>query len=260
MSGPQHPRCARLRPARMVSGLLLAALLAGCGGNDDAQQQRRGAPASASDVATLPAPAPGGGSVTGAPPPPAPGEVSLGDEPVQDAWIETAGVDGLPPLEDNPEAGLAELVPIVPAPAGAADNAPAVSATAGMPSTTAPADASPQAAAVVQAYYAAIGSRDYRRAYALWSDGGRASGQSPEQFAAGFADTRSVEVQVGTSGAPDGAAGSQYVRVPVSVVATQADGSTRRFAGQYTLRRAMADGAGSQAWRIASAELREERL
>ena len=117
-----------------------------------------------------------------------------------------------------------------------------------------------EAAALIRTYYGAINALDHRRAYALWSDGGRASGQSPEQFAAGFADTRSVEVQVGASGAPDGAAGSQYVRVPVSVVATQADGSTRRFAGQYTLRRAMADGAGSQAWRIASAELREERL
>lgn len=256
MSVLRHWRGTRGLPTHAALGIALAAMLAACGGNDDAQEPRRGAPASTSDVAALPAPAPGGGSVTGAPPAPAPGEVSLGDEPVQDAWIETGGTDGLPPLEDNPEAGLMELVPIVAVEPGTTGSLPAASA----PLPTTPAATGEQAAAVVQTYYAAIGSRDYRRAYALWSDGGRASGQSPEQFAAGFADTRSVEVQVGASGAPDGAAGSQYVRVPVSVVATQADGSTRRFAGQYTLRRAMADGAGSQAWRIASAELREERL
>lgn len=260
MSAPKPPRRIRVLAARMASGLLLMALLAACGGNDESREQRRGAPASDADVAALPAPAPGGGSVTGAPPAPAPGEVSLGEEPVQEAWIETAGVDGLPPLEDNPEAGLVELVPIVPAEPGAIDAAPATTPPPPAAPARAPAPSGQQAAAVVQAYYAAIGSRDYRSAYSLWSDGGRASGQSPEQFATGFADTRSVDVQVGAAGAPEGAAGSQYVQVPVSVVATQADGSTRRFAGQYTLRRAMADGAGPQAWRIASAELREERL
>ncbi|PJJ97245.1 hypothetical protein CO641_09550 [Lysobacteraceae bacterium NML91-0213] len=149
-----------------------------------------------------------------------------------------------------------ELVPIVPVDPDAIEATQAATS----PAPVATATSGPEAAAVVQAYYAAIGSRDYRSAYGLWSDGGRASGQSPEQFAAGFADTRAVEVQVGASGAPEAAAGGQYVRVPVSVVATQADGSTRRFAGQYTLRRAAAAGADAQAWRIASAELREERL
>ena len=113
--------------------------------------------------------------------------------------------------------------------------------------------------AVVRAYYAAIGSGDHAGAYALWSEGGRSSGQTPQQFAAGFADTRAVSVQPGEPGAVEGAAGSRYVEVPVSVTTTDADGREQRYVGAYVLRRAAVDGstAGQRAWRIASAELRE---
>ena len=42
----------------------------------------------------------------------------------------------------------------------------------------------------VSDYYAAINARRFRHApMRLWSDGGRASGQTPQQFADGFADT-----------------------------------------------------------------------
>ncbi|QCO67269.2 hypothetical protein E5843_04785 [Luteimonas yindakuii] len=246
-------RPTRWHAVRTTLAVVLAALLAACGG-EDAKEHERGTPESASDVAALPAPAPGAGSVTLAPPAPTPAAVPLGDHPVQEAWIHTEGTDGLPPLEDNPEAGLVELVPIVPVDPDTVDAGP----LAPSPVPVAADVDTGRATAVVQAYYAAIDARDYRSAYALWSDGGRASGQSPEQFATGFAATRAIEVQVGAPGAADGATGSQYVRVPVSVVATQADGSTRRYAGQYTLRRAAS--GGGDAWRIASAELREERL
>ena len=123
----------------------------------------------------------------------------------------------------------------------------------------APDDNPDLAVSVVRDYYAAINARDYDTAYRAWSDGGRASGQSAQQFAAGFAGTEGVSVELGGPGPVEGAAGSRYVQVPVAVEARQADGSVRRYAGSYTLRMSVVDGATpeQQAWHIASADLRE---
>lgn len=113
------------------------------------------------------------------------------------------------------------------------------------------------AAAVIRTYYAAINARDYRRAYELWGDGGRASGQSYEEFAAGFAETASVEVEIGTPGRVEGAAGSRFVEVPVVIRATLRDGERQTFTGHYTLRRVVVDGAppAARRWHIYSAEI-----
>ena len=123
-----------------------------------------------------------------------------------------------------------------------------------------PVEPSPQdAVSVVRDYYAAIDARQFARAYALWSGGGNASGQTPQQFAGGFADTSQVVVETDAPGRIDAAAGSRYIEVPVAVRATHADGSIHRYVGAYTLRRAVVDGASAEqrAWRIASADLRE---
>ena len=85
--------------------------------------------------------------------------------------------------------------------------------------------ATPAAArAVVQRYYAAIDRRDYRTAYRLWDRGGQASRQSYAQFVRGFADTRHTRIITGAPTRPEGAAGSTYIRVPVTVRAE--DGTT----------------------------------
>ncbi|MGH8078899.1 MAG: hypothetical protein ACREPE_16495, partial [Lysobacter sp.] len=90
-------------------------------------------------------------------------------------------------------------------------------------------------------------------------DGGRATGQSPQQFANGFADTSGVSVEVMAPGRVDAAAGSRHIEVPVALTATQDDGSQRKYVGAYMLRRAVVDGATPEqrSWRIASADLRE---
>ncbi|MGO4550553.1 hypothetical protein AB4059_05555 [Lysobacter sp. 2RAF19] len=118
---------------------------------------------------------------------------------------------------------------------------------------------SDDAVQAVQRYYDAIRSKDYASAYALWSDGGRSSGQTPEQFAAGFADTADVVVTLDAPARMEGAMGSRYIEVPVAVEATARDGTVRRYVGAYTLRRAVVDGATPEqrAWHIASADLRE---
>ena len=114
------------------------------------------------------------------------------------------------------------------------------------------------AAAVIDEYYAAISAPNFSRAYAVWGDGGNASGKTPQQFAAGFADTERVVVTIAPPGQVDAAAGSRFIEVPVAISATQRDGSVRQYVGTYTLRRAVVDGATAEqrAWRIASAEIR----
>ncbi|PPU85175.1 hypothetical protein XsacCFBP4641_00850 [Xanthomonas sacchari] len=123
-----------------------------------------------------------------------------------------------------------------------------------------PAADSPQAAAdVVRRYYAAINARDYATAWQQWGEDGR-PGQSYAAFKAGFAQTRAVKATIGALGRSDGAAGSVYQSVPVTVEATLADGTRQRFRGDYVLRRFNGvDGASAAQlrWRIDSAKLQE---
>lgn len=115
---------------------------------------------------------------------------------------------------------------------------------------TAPAD-------VIRRYYAAIDERDYPTAYALWGDEGARSGQSYDEFAAGFAQTARVTVELGEPGRIEGAAGSQYVTVPVEIRAMTSEGAEQRFRGSYTLRRSVVDGAtaAQRRWHIEAADI-----
>jgi hypothetical protein len=115
-----------------------------------------------------------------------------------------------------------------------------------------------RATAVVRDYYAAIDARRYRDAYVLWASGGAASGKSFEAFRDGFTQTDSVAVSLGAPGPIEGAAGSRYLDVPVEIAALQTDGTRQRFAGTYTLRRSVVDGATPEqrSWRIHSAQIR----
>lgn len=127
----------------------------------------------------------------------------------------------------------------------------------------APARGSPQAARdVLQRYYQAIDSGDYRSAYTLWSPGAQdkqnASGKTFEQFKAGFAHTQSSRADIGEPGRIEGAAGSRYIEIPVTIRARLDDGQRQRFSGRYTLRRVGdVDGASRSAkqWHLYSADL-----
>lgn len=126
------------------------------------------------------------------------------------------------------------------------------------PPDAASADAA-AAVAVLERYYAAIDEGDYRAAYALWSDGGASSGQTFDEFAAGYENTEEARVEAGKPGRIEGAAGSRYIVIPVVVHATTVDGTRQRYVGGYTLRRSVVDGATSEqrSWRIYSAEIVE---
>lgn len=218
----------------MAIALALACALGACGGRD-VEDEAAALPGQTANT-PLPQPQASAGGVTGLTGQPGPGNVPLGGELPQP---EVPEGDALLPLEDNPETGLAGVP--------------------GEPAAMAPEPTPEEASAVIRTYYAAINALDYPRAYALWSDGGRASGQSPEQFAAGFGETSVVMVDIGTPGAVEGAAGSRFIEIPVTLRAQQSDGSSRRFEGRYVLRRAVVDGASDtqRSWRIASADLRE---
>ncbi len=115
-----------------------------------------------------------------------------------------------------------------------------------------------QAAQVIRHYYDAINQKDYKRAYADWADNGAASQQSFEQFKQGFADTASVKVDIGEPGRINGAVGSLYVEIPVTITATTVKGTTQQFTGRYTLQR-VNDVPGStpeqRMWHLYSAKI-----
>ena len=220
--------------------LTLVLLLSACG--DRQADARRDAGATES----LPAPV-AEGAVTGAPARRGDHTPSLGDGPAPSLPTpEELGIAGPPVV--NPETGLG----VDPDGDGPLTAPPAADTGAAEPTAA-------DAVALVRDYYAAINARQFPRAYALWSDGGQASGQTPQQFAAGFAGTREVSVEAGAPGRQDAGAGQRYIEVPVAIRATQADGSVRRFAGSYVLHRTVVDGASAEqrSWRIRSADLRE---
>ena len=230
-----------MRPSRLALIVLACVLLAACGG-DKAAAGRSTVDGVADEQLPTPAGVPGS-AVTGMPDAPGPGHVGT---PV-------TGEPEVLALDENGNPILPDGVPIDPA------TLPPTSAENTAYPTADDEPGAQDAVAVVRDYYAAINGRNYAQAYALWSEGGRATGQSPQQFADGFTDTQGVSVDVMAPGRVDAAAGSRYIEVPVALTATRDDGSQRKYVGSYTLRRAVVDGATPEqrAWRIASADLRE---
>jgi hypothetical protein len=194
----------------------------------------------------LPAPAGSKGSITGMPDAPGPGHVG----PPTPDMAQTVELDE----NGNP------IAPPQLGPDGQPLDPASLPAEAPIDTASLPAEPTPdEAARVVRDYYAAINSGDFARAYALWADGGRASGQSATQFAAGFADTTGISIEVMPPGRVDAGAGQRHIEVPIAFTVTQRDGSQHRYIGGYVLRRSVVDGASTEqrAWRIDSADLRQ---
>jgi hypothetical protein len=89
------------------------------------------------------------------------------------------------------------------------------------------------AVAVIQSFYNAISRKEYARAYSYYQDG---QGVAPfDTFQAGYSDTDSVSIAFGKVSS-EGAAGSTFYTVPVSLDAVSSSGKHSDFAGCYTLR------------------------
>jgi hypothetical protein len=188
--------------------------------------------------------------------------VPTGDETANDAGsvtAPTAPADA--PL--NGQAGAAATNRAAPSPPV---EPPAPGTPGGLPDHRTPVSEAPfsetsaqGAAHVVQTYYALLESGRYRDAWALWSDGGKASGMDADAFAASFAKYSEYHAQVGAPGAMGGAAGSSYVEVPVVVYGRLKSGGEVRMNGPVTLRR-VNDVPGSTAeqrtWHLYSSEVK----
>lgn len=120
---------------------------------------------------------------------------------------------------------------------------------------------SEDAVAIVQRYYNAINRGDYEQAYQTWQGNGSASHQTFEAFKNGFAETASTQVEIGEPSQVEGAAGSQYIKVPVTLTATTQNQATQRFKGTYVLRRSLVDGTPTdqRSWHIYSANLAQTK-
>jgi hypothetical protein len=115
---------------------------------------------------------------------------------------------------------------------------------AGLTDTTA-------AVQVVLDYYHAIAQKQYDQAYALWAEGGAASGQTRTAFDQGYANTAGLSVLLDRP-----TVSGDAVTLPITIlsVLNQSDQTQQpqHFTGTYTLRQE----AGS--WRIASANIAED--
>ena len=235
------------------SSLLLATMIAGgalltaCGAQD---AEQAGQHTGVTKMAALPAPDAGRGGVTGMPDLPGPGAIGAPDpDPGREMQHLQDSQGDLARTPDEHDAMSSDMhgadQPMVDYEAPDAAQEPGAK----------------EAVATVREYYAALDSGSFARAYRAWSGGGAATGQSPQQFADSFAGTATQSVEFLTPGRIDAAAGSRYIEVPVTIEATGRDGSVHRYAGAYTLRRAVADGVSAEqsAWRIVSADLREVR-
>lgn len=146
--------------------------------------------------------------------------------------------------------GAAYPVPTPPAP-----GAPGALPDDRTPLSEAPAaPESPQGAAqVLERYFGAVAQRDYPAALRLWDEGAPGRPASAVALAGAFAGYDSYHALIGRPGAPEGAAGSVYVRVPVQVYARLKDGREIHRLGAATLRR-VNDVPGStpeqRAWRL----------
>jgi hypothetical protein len=116
------------------------------------------------------------------------------------------------------------------------------------------------AVAWIEGYYRAINERHYGDAYARWEQGGKASGKTFEEFRKGFDHTNRVEAHVGSPGLVGAAAGSRYIEIPIRIVARDWNGSEQAYAGSYTLRLSVVDGATPEqrSWHIYSAAIHRE--
>ncbi len=123
-------------------------------------------------------------------------------------------------------------------------------------------DSAQGAANVVQTYYALIESGRTDQAWALWSDGGKASGGDARAFTARFAPYSEYHANIGAPGRIEAGAGQRYVTVPVQAYGRiKATGKPFHQLGEVTLHRAgEIDGATPEQrqWRIRAIKFRSD--
>jgi len=125
---------------------------------------------------------------------------------------------------------------------------------------TPPAEASALGAARrLQEYCDAVATKRYRDAYGYWSDNGKASGLTFQQFRDSFAKYGAYDCHIGKPGDTEGAAGSVYTTIPLQVTGVLTKGGGFRLEGPVTMRRVNdVDGSSAEQrrWHIATSGLK----
>jgi len=93
------------------------------------------------------------------------------------------------------------------------------------------------AVAVLRDYFRLLEQKDFVAAHRLWSATSEERSLSDDAFAAKFDDYRTYHAELATPAGVQGAAGSLYVDIPVTVSGELNDGRTFRLEGPVTLRR-----------------------
>ena len=117
---------------------------------------------------------------------------------------------------------------------------------------------SEDAVQLIRNYYRWINQKKYAGAFGIWEkreDGNSVNGQSFEKFKNGFSDTASVIVDIGEPGEVEGAAGSNYIEIPVVISAVAKSGQKQKFVGTYAMR--SSNVADDRSWYIYSAKVRK---
>ena len=111
---------------------------------------------------------------------------------------------------------------------------------------------------LIHNYYRWINQKKYAGAFGIWEKrkvGNAVNGQSFAKFKNGFSDTAAVSVEIGEPGEIEGAAGSNYIEIPVVISAISTAGRLQKFAGTYTMR--SSNVADDKSWYIYSAKVRK---
>ncbi|HEX2914808.1 MAG TPA: hypothetical protein VH186_28710 [Chloroflexia bacterium] len=86
----------------------------------------------------------------------------------------------------------------------------------------------------IRSFYNALNRKEYVRAYSYWDSNVKEVGPY-QQFAEGYKNTEAVTLITGKAQS-DAGAGQLNYRLPVAITAKQTDGSTKKYAGCYTLK------------------------
>ena len=111
---------------------------------------------------------------------------------------------------------------------------------------------------LIRNYFRWINQKKYQGAFNIrekHEDGNAANGQSFAKFENGFSNTASVRVEIGEPGEIEGAAGSNYIEIPVVISAMTKSGQAQKFAGTYTMR--SSNVADDKSWYIYSARVKK---
>lgn len=114
------------------------------------------------------------------------------------------------------------------------------------------------ASRVLMRWAAAMERRDWAAARREWGPAGDTAGPSEQDMARNFEDYAQIDVAIG-QGQVEGAAGSLYYQVPVTITGTTRAGEPYRLEGPVTLRRVNdVPGASPEAlsWHLSRSEIK----